>query len=710
MSDSPRNDAASESSPARANRLAGETSPYLLQHAGNPVDWHPWGNEAIRRARGENKPIFLSIGYSACHWCHVMERESFEDAKIAAILNEHFISIKVDREERPEVDEIYMTAVQMMTGQGGWPLSVFLTPELKPFFGGTYFPPEDRLGMPSFGKVLLAISQAWRDRRDDLDDNADRVLAALREQASAAAPASGPLDGAIFARAATALRREFDPQWGGFGGPPKFPPGAAIAFLLREQLETGDRDLLAMAAITLDRMAAGGMHDQIGGGFHRYSVDAKWLVPHFEKMLYDNAILAKVYIEAWQASGHQRHRRVAEGIFEYVLRDMTDATGGFHSAEDADSEGVEGKFYVWTRREILAALGEEDGELFCDFYGASEGGNFEGKNILHVARDPAAFAGSRGLSPQELEERLGPLRQKLFEVRSRRARPGKDDKVLAAWNGMMISALARGYQAFGNPRYREAAERAADFVLAEMVRDGTLLRTYRGGREGEGQSKLPAYLDDYAEMAFALVDLYEATFDLGRLEAADRLVGKMAADFWDSEHGGFFYTSGDHKDLLVRMKPSYDGAVPSGNSVAAVVLLRLARLLDQREYRDKAEQILASMQPQIATQPRGHLNLICAADFHLRPGREIALVGQPQGSDTERLLRVVHGRFIPNKVLALLDPGSPDAEAAGRRVPLLAGKTMIDGKATAYVCENFACKQPVDDAAALEAMLEEISR
>jgi hypothetical protein len=465
-------------------------------------------------------------------------------------------------------------------------------------------------------------------------------------------------------------------------------------------------------------MAYGGIHDQIGGGFHRYSVDARWLVPHFEKMLYDNALLAQAYLEAWQATGKDRYRRVAEGIFRYVLRDMTDPRGGFHSAEDADSEGVEGKFYVWRPEEIQAALGEEDGAFLAEYYGATERGNFEGSNVLHVPHDPAAFARQKGLSEEELEDRLEPLRRKLLAVRSRRVRPGKDDKVLTACNGMMISALARGYQVLEDRRYLEAAERAADFVLDEMVREGTLLRTYRAtetadasksGRSGTpscGVSKLPGYLDDYAEMANALVHLYEATFDLRWLDAADGLARKMTADFWDDEHGGFFYTSAAHRDLLVRTKPFYDGAVPSGNSTATLVLLRLSKLFDNGEYGKKAETVLAAMSPRMRSQPRAHLDLLCAADFHLRPTRQIAIAGRPESHQTRQLLQIIHGRFIPNKVLAMVPPETGAAEAAADRIPLLEHKTMLSGKTTVYVCENFACKQPVRDAADLKRILD----
>ena len=696
------------------NRLAGETSPYLLQHARNPVDWHPWGDEALERAREENKPIFLSIGYSACHWCHVMERESFEDPETAKILNEHFIAVKVDREERPDLDEIYMTAVQLMTGRGGWPLSVFLTPDLKPFFGGTYFPPEDMQGMPSFKKVLLGVSGAWREKPDDVAASAEQLVGALKAHAAGESSGSEALDLSAVLRAVAELGRTFDPAWGGFGGAPKFPPGAALTLLLRQQASSDLSDehrraLLEIVTRTLDRMADGGIHDQVGGGFHRYSVDERWLVPHFEKMLYDNAILAKVYLEAWQATGRERYRRVATGIFEYVLRDMTDPRGGFHSAEDADSEGEEGKFYVWRPEEVKTVLGSADGALFCDHYDVTEPGNFEGSNILNVPPRQTPLARENVLAPSELEERLAPLRRKLLVKRAKRVRPMKDDKVLAAWNGLMISALARGYQALGDERYLTAAEKAADFVLTEMVRDGVLLRTYRAtdATGASGLSKLPAYLDDYAEMAAALVDLYEATFDLRWLEAADRLTGKMVADFWDPEDGGFFYASAAHKHLLVRTKPFYDGPVPSGNSTATLVLLRLSKLLDNRQYAQKAETVLTSARDRMYAQPGAYLNLLSAADFHLHPTMEIAVVGRRSEDDTKRLLDVIHRGHFPNRVLALLEPESADAGRAEQLLPLLAGKREIDGRTTVYVCENFACRRPVNETAELERMLEE---
>ena len=675
------------------NRLAGQTSPYLLQHVHNPVNWYPWGEEALARARKENKPIFLSIGYSACHWCHVMERESFEDAETAKILNEHFIAIKVDREERPDVDEIYMTAVQVMTGRGGWPLSVFLTPERKPFFGGTYFPPEDRHGMPAFKTVLKRVAEIWREQPDDVAHNARQMVRALQANATPDVSESALPDDSVLSGAVASLAQQFDPEWGGFGGAPKFPPSGAIALLLRQHAHSNDARLLQMATTTLDRMARGGMCDQLGGGFHRYSVDARWLVPHFEKMLYDNALLCEVYLEAWQVTRKDLYRRVAAGILDYVLRDMTDVRGGFHCAEDADSEGVEGKFYVWQRDEIMAVLGDEDGTLFCDYYGVSAEGNFEGHNILNVPRAAEEFIRDKKLAEPQLQDRLAEMRRKLLQRRSRRVRPGKDDKILAAWNGMMISALARGYQVLGDERYLAAARKAADFVLTDMVRDGRLQRTYRE------KGPLPGYLDDYAEMADGLIDLYQSDFDRRWLHAADELTGKMIADFWDANDGGFFFTSAAHKNLLVRTKPFYDGAVPSGNATATAVLLRLAKLLDNDDYANKAETVLRSMGNEMQARPQAAMNLLCALDFRLQPTKEFAIVGSVTSDRTQEFLKIIHGRFLPNKILALREPGTDES------VPLLKGRRMIAGKTTVYVCENYACKAPVSDPAALERIL-----
>ncbi|UCE62312.1 MAG: thioredoxin domain-containing protein, partial [Phycisphaerales bacterium] len=638
-----------------------------------------------------------------------MERESFEDPQVAEVLNADFVSIKVDREERPDLDEIYMTAVQLMTGSGGWPLTVFLTPDLKPFYGGTYFPPNDRYGRPGFGRLLGQIVKTWRENPEGIRRNAEELTNAIRGTVERDAAQTGKVDAAVLSRAAQQLKRVFDPQWGGFGQAPKFPPSGAIGVLLRQHAHTGDEKLLKMATTTLDRMAYGGMYDQLGGGFHRYSTDSQWLVPHFEKMLYDNTLLVPAYLEAWQVTGKDLSRRIATEILDYVLRDMTDPRGGFHSSEDADSEGEEGKFYVWTPEEIKSVLGDAPGALFCEYYGVTEEGNFEGHSILHVPLDPVEFAGQRGIPLEELENQLTSLRHKLLETRETRVHPGKDDKIIAAWNGMMISAMSRGYQVLGEERFLNAAERAADFVLTEMVRDGTLLRTYRGKGDGEdeGVSKLPAYLDDYAEMADALIDLYEATFDLRWLQAADQLAGRMVTDFWDDENGGFFYTSADHKNLLARTKPFYDGAVPSGNSTATLVLLRLSALLGDAGYAKKAEQILTSAGDLMLAQPRGYLNLLWAAEFFLYPTREIAIAGKPGSADTRRMLDVIHQRFIPNKVLALVEPGVPGSTAIEERLPLLRRKTMISDRTTVYVCKDRNCKLPVTDQDALIRVLDQ---
>jgi uncharacterized protein len=687
------------------NRLACESSPYLLQHACNPVDWFPWSEEALRRARREQKPIFLSIGYSACHWCHVMERESFEDEETARILNEHFIAVKVDREEHPELDEIYMAAVQMMTGGGGWPLSVFLTPELAPFFGGTYFPPKDSHGLPSFKTVLRAVAQLWRTQPDRVVRSAGDVVGALTVGVARTSSRGETIEPSMLADATAELKLYFDPVWGGFGRPPKFPDTAAIGLLLRQHRHTGDEHLLEMATATLDHMAYGGIHDQIGGGFHRYAVDARWLTPHFEKMLYDNASLARTYLEAWQATGRGLYRRVAADTLDYVLREMSDARGGFHASQDADSEQSEGKFYLWRPGEIEAVLGPEDGGLACQYYGVSEHGNFESGNILHVPQEPAVFARRHEISEEQLHARLAPLRRRLLAERSRRVPPGKDDKVLAAWNGMMISALSRGYQVLGETRYLEAAERAANFVLSEMVRDGVLLRARRTCGDGRGMGHLPGYLDDYAEVSCAMVDLYEASFERRWLAAADRLVRRMLADFWDEQQGGFYYTSAAHAHLLVRTKPVCDGPVPSGNATAALVLLRLSKLLDSPDYLSKAETLLVSTAHGLRSQPRVHLRLLAAADFYLDSTCEIAIAGPRDGDDTRRLLDVVHRKFIPNKILALAEPDA-DSARTEPAIPLLAGKSMLSGRATAYVCHDFSCGQPVTDVTALERMLD----
>ena len=694
---------------AHTNALIHETSPYLLQHAHNPVNWFPWGDETLGKARKEDKPIFLSIGYSACHWCHVMERESFENEEIAKVLNEHFVCIKVDREERPDLDDIYMTAVVSLTGQGGWPLTVFLTPGGKPFYGGTYYPPVDMYGRPGFMRVINSIADSWANKRDEVMKSADGLTEYVQAQLSGAEGPAGELTPALLDGAVERLKSTFDSVHGGWGGAPKFPSSPSIALLLRAWKRTGDQALLHMATHTLTEMAYGGMYDQVGGGFHRYSVDAEWLVPHFEKMLYDNAQLSRVYVEAWQATGDPLYRRVAEEIFTYILRDMTGEHGAFYSAEDADSEGEEGKFYIWKYTDIIDILGPNDAAVYCRLYNIQENGNFHsqeafhaGKNIPHVPERPEIVAQALGIDVDSLRTRMKACNEKLRVAREHRVRPGLDDKVLTSWNALMITALAQGAQVLNEPKYAEAAAKAAHFILQKMRDGDTLFRTHRNG-----QSRLPAYLDDYAFLSNACVDLYEATFDLTWVEAADDLAHQMIARFWDEESGSFYFTEAAHTDVLLRSKSTFDGAEPSGNSVAALALLRLARLTGRPDYQAKAERILEVNAANMAKAPHGYFQMLMAADFVLHPPKEVAIVGNPANEDTQALLRAVRGRFLPNRIVALLVPTHDDAETVARRVPLLEGRTLVEGKAAAYVCRDFVCRLPVTAPEALQKQLDE---
>ncbi len=693
LADPPKEDPMNR--PEHANQLSHETSPYLLQHAHNPVDWHPWNDEALQKAKAEDKPIFLSIGYSTCHWCHVMEHESFEKEDIAKILNENFVSIKVDREERPDLDEIYMTSVQLMTGSGGWPMSVFLTPDLKPFYGGTYFPPEDRYGRPGFKSLLLRLSKAWKQNRPELLEFSHKLTQGIRDSTSGLEKSDdGKLSAGVFQKAAQLLQAHFDSLEGGFGDAPKFPPSQTIAFLLRQFAHTGDQKLLHMATFTLDKMADGGLYDQLGGGFHRYSVDNLWLVPHFEKMLYDNALLSEVYLEAYQLTQNGRYAEVASEIFDYVLRDMSDAKGGFHSAEDADSEKEEGKFYVWTEAELLEILGPEDGRLLCEFYGVLPGGNFSshepyhaGQNILHRVQEISAAAKKLNLSGNSFKQRLQGCREKMLRVRSKRIRPFKDDKVLTAWNALMIASLAKGGAILENQTYSDAAKKAADFILSTLTQNGKLLRTYRAGK-----AQTEAYLEDYACFVSALVDIYESDFDLKWLQTAERLCDAMLTLFWDEKEHSFFFTSGGQKNLIARTKPTHDGATPSPAAVAVGAMLRLAKLKDRPDLFQKAEQVLQVHSRVLAEAPYGYFKLLCALDFYLSTPEEIAVVGHRDSPDTKQLLRVLRQHFLPNIVLALRDPATSGGE---QTILLLAGREMIQGHAAAYVCQNFACQLPV---------------
>ncbi len=683
------------------NRLADETSPYLQQHMHNPVDWYPWGPEALERARSDDNPIFLSIGYSACHWCHVMERESFENDEIAAFLNTHFISVKVDREELPDVDEVYMTVVQALTGSGGWPLTVFLTPELEPFFGGTYFPPDDMYGRTGFKKLLAQLSELWRDKRDDVLQSARNITTTIRSHTGEASEESGELGVKILVNAAADLEKTFDPHWGGFGGAPKFPPSSSIAVLLRRFRRSGNEHDLYMATYTLEHMAYGGMYDHLGGGFSRYSVDERWLVPHFEKMLYDNALLSTVYLEALQLTGQPLYARVVRETLDYVGRDMTDTGGGFHAAEDADSEGEEGKFYVWSKVEIEKILGPDDTELFSGCYGVSENGNFEGANILNIRYDARTNAQKHGISEEELLARTDAAREKLFAAREQRIRPGKDNKVIAAWNGLMISSFARASCVLGEERYRNAALTAGQFIRDTMMPDGGLQHVFCNG-----QCKLPGYLDDYSNVGAAFIDLYEATFDRAWLQLALRTTRTMIDRFWEPSNKSFYFTSAEHTTLFMRTQPTYDGAVPSGNSIAAMNLLRLSRFFDNNDYYDMAEAILRRNLKGMQQTPRGYMNMLLAADYYLHPPVEIAVVGTPDTPGTRAMIDALNSRFLPNRIVAFKAVGAGDDTDPGPEVPLLRDKTAIDDRATAYVCRNFACENPVTTP---EALLEQLA-
>jgi len=689
------------------NRLATESSPYLLQHAGNPVDWYPWGREALDRAVAEDKPIFLSIGYSACHWCHVMEHESFENAGIARLMNEHFVCIKVDREERPDLDQIYMNAVQIMTGRGGWPMSVFLSPDGKPFYGGTYWPPTGRGGMPGFDQVLVAVADAWKNRRQQALEQADSLTEHLSLAANAPGGA-GPLNLELIDRAAAAIERSFDATHGGFGAAPKFPHPMDLRLALRAWQRRGPQrgaTLLHVVELTLDKMAAGGIYDQLGGGFHRYSTDAHWLVPHFEKMLYDNAQLAVCYLETFQATGRAEFARVARETFEYVLREMTDPAGGFYSTQDADSEGEEGKFFVWTPPEIEAVLGPARSREFCYVYDVTPEGNFEhGQSILNRGHTLEQAAKVLGRDAAELERELAEGREKLLMARYQRIAPGLDDKVLVAWNGLMIDALAQAAGVLDEPRYLSAAQRAADFVLTAMRRpDGRLLHTWRGG-----QSRLDAYLDDYATLANALVSLYEADFDERWIGEAMSLADTMLAQFADAEQGGFYFTAADHEQLILRQKDLYDNAVPSGNAMAALVLVRLAKLTGNARYQREAERTLSAAAGVMQQASRAAGQMLLALDLYLGPTPEIVVVGDAEQGDTAVAIRSLRHRFLARRVLACRR-GDRVGQGLPALADLFAGKQPQGEAPTVYVCENFTCGAPIQGLAAAEATWQQLA-
>jgi len=702
----------------KPNRLAREKSPYLLQHAYNPVDWFPWGEEAFAKARQENKPIFLSVGYSTCHWCHVMERESFENETIAEALNRHFVSIKVDREERPDVDRVYMAFVQASTGGGGWPMSVFLTPDLKPFFGGTYFAPDARYGRPGFLDLLEKIAGTWETDRERVLASSSEILEALRHEAAPPGGAGRLPQAEALEQAYRQFSASYDPERGGFGGPPKFPRPATLNFMLRFHARRGERAALDMTLHTLREMAKGGMHDQLGGGFHRYSVDERWHVPHFEKMLYDQAQLALSYLEAFQITRETSYAEAARDILDYVLRDMTHPQGGFYSAEDADSapdpahpeRKSEGAFYVWEEKEVRALLGEPLVDPFAYRYGVEPGGNvrhdpqgeFTGRNILFEAHPLEEVARRFKQDTAAVRRQIDEARRRLFGARARRPRPHLDDKVITAWNGLMISACARAGAALEEPRYLRAAERAADFLLGNLrdAGSGDLRRRWR-----EGESAFTATAQDYAGVIQALLDLYEAGFDVERLRLAEALQERQIAIFWDEAGGGFWETAGADPHLLLRMKEDYDGAEPAANSLSALNLLRLAQMTERADLRSKAERTLGAFSSRLERQPFALPQMLVALDYSLSKPRQVVITGQPGAPDTLALLREVRSRFLPTTVVLLAD-GGKGQEELGRRLAFLRAMKPIDGKATAFVCENYACELPTTELAVVARLLD----
>ncbi|HLH63593.1 MAG TPA: thioredoxin domain-containing protein [Ktedonobacteraceae bacterium] len=697
------------------NRLIDETSPYLLQHAHNPVNWYPWGEEALQKARIEDKPILLSVGYSACHWCHVMERESFENEDIAALMNAHFVSVKVDREERPDIDNIYMQAVQAFNnGQGGWPMTVFLTPDGRPYFGGTYFPPRDRRYgqqvMPGFVTVLRSMADAYENRRQDVEEQANQVADYLKQRSSAplrnaGSPAPGAMPLAMLERASSELAADFDAVNGGFGSAPKFPNTMSLEFLLRVYLHRqrgelesrtsrSERDIIDTS---LQHMANGGIYDHLGGGFHRYSVDAEWLVPHFEKMLYDNALLSRIYLHTYLVTSDPSYSRVVEETLNYVIREMTSPEGGFYSTQDADSEGEEGKFYTWTVEELRTHLLPEDAPLFMAYYDVTTDGNFEGKNILHVAQSPERVAEDAKVSLERLRDSLQRSREMLFRVREQRVKPGRDEKILTAWNGLMLRSFAEAARYLDRPDYLQVAEKNAAFLLRELYRDGRLLRTYK-----DGQARIKGYLEDYAFLADGLVALYEVTFNPRWFAEARRLMDEAITLFADEQNGGFFDTGSDAEELVSRPKDIMDNATPSGNSVAAGVLLRLAAFTGEESYRRRAGDYLQPIADVMVRYPSAFGHALCALDFAISPVKEFAVIGEPREAGTRNLLDAINNRYLPDSVLACARPA--DVEAI-QTIPLLAHRPLKDGRATAYVCQNFACQAPVNTPEELEILL-----
>ena len=687
---------------SRYNALIHEKSPYLLQHSENPVDWFPWGESAFLKAKNEDKPVFLSVGYATCHWCHVMAHESFENPETARILNDHYISIKVDREERPDLDKIYMSVCQALTGHGGWPLSVFLTPEGIPFFAGTYFPGIGRQGLIGFPELLLKLDKLWKEDRERLLTAGDQITEHLRN-AALAGPGGKPLDVEILNKAGNQLSRSFDSRWGGFGGAPKFPSPHQLTFLLRRHTRTKDARDLEMVEKTLQSMRWGGLFDHIGYGFHRYSVDEKWFAPHFEKMLYDQALLAMAYTEAYQVTGKSFYARVAREIFTYVLRDMTSPEGGFYSAEDADSEGVEGLFYLWTPKEVQKILGREAADLFCGFFDIREGGNFEeGRSIPHMREPLSAFARRRNMGVKRLVSLLRQGREKLFYARKKRIHPLKDDKILTSWNGLMIAALFKGYRVLGDAAYLNAAQNSLQFILNTLRQEnGCLIRRYR-----EGEIAHAGYLDDYAFLIWALLEGYESTFNPNHLETAVASTHTMLDLFWDSENRGFFFTGRENETLIARSRDAQDGAIPSGNSVAALTLLQLGRLTGDTSLEEKANALMQAFSGQMDAYPSAHTQLLQALDFMIGPTQEVVIAGARRDHNTRAMLKVIQQNFLPRQV-ALLVSSNDERERMVGLASYVKEMVPVEGKATAYVCRRYACQAPVTDPEAMEKALNE---
>jgi uncharacterized protein YyaL (SSP411 family) len=680
-----------------ANRLINETSPYLLQHAYNPVDWYPWSDAAFEKAAKEDKPVFLSIGYSTCHWCHVMEEESFENEHIAQILNTHFVSIKVDREERPDIDEVYMSAVQAMAGSGGWPLSVFLTPQAKPFYGGTYFPVHDIFGRPGFERTLLSIADAWNEQRNEVINSAENITNILSP--APVQKESGQLQPVLLDEAFVHLESAFDAEYGGFGETPKFPSPCYLSFLLHYWWRTANEKALNMVTRTLDWMAAGGIYDHIGGGFHRYATDRRWLVPHFEKMLYDQALISRCYVQAWQITKHPYYADVVTQTLDYVLRDMRDTSGGFYSAEDADSEGREGTFYLWTAEEIEQVLGADDGGMFNAYYGVTETGNFEDKNIL-----------SRTIPIDELNRRserdiklimdvVARARPKLLAKQSERIRPGRDEKIIAGWNGLMIESLAYAGAAMEQQKYIDAALRAAEFILSALVQNGRLMHYCRQGKVVE-----KAYLDDYASFIAAMMALYEATFDAKWLGHATKFADQMIELFEDKQQSGFFLGGLDSKKLIISPKPAYDGAIPCGNSIAAGSLGRLGLLTMNKTYAEKAQSVLSVFSKRIADFPTSLTQMLVALNFRLGPAQEIVLAAGEDKDKMSKMLKLVRSRFLPNAVIILHDDTQVE-----KIVPFVKEQKAVGNKTTAYICSDYVCKQPITELAEFDTAVSEFS-